>query len=330
MITIMTTTEGLASRARRGAPLAALLLAGCTGAGLHDAAPGAHRVVVAETSIHDARQDRDIALRVAAPAEAGTYPVVVFSHGAFCYPQNYALVTDHWVSHGYIVVAPNHLDSPNNRERMRPDQVAALLESRIADLAAVADGISAIAAQAGMTARPDLARMAIAGHSFGGMLAQIKVGLLLQDPQTGAAVSRADERFRAAVVMSGVGPMPQMAQNAFAGLTRPLIASGGTLDEGNVGTGQIYPWEWRMSPYALAPPGDKYAVVLDRGDHYLGGLICREDRGGEDDPEGAAIVRALQATFLDAYLKGDRAARRFLATADLGPLTGGRARLERK
>ena len=137
-------------------------------------------------------------------------------------------------------------------------------------------------------------------------------------------------RFRAAVVMSGVGPMPQMAEGAFAGLTRPLLASGGTLDEGNVGSGETFPWEWRMSPFSLAPPGDKYALVLDHADHYLGGLICRAERGGEDDPGGLAIVRAVQAAFLDAYLKDDAAARRFLATADVAALTAGRARLERK
>jgi predicted dienelactone hydrolase len=269
-------------------------------------------------------------MRVAAPRDAGSHPVVVFSHGAFCYPQNYARVTDHWVTHGYIVIAPDHLDSPNNRERMGPERLARLLESRIRDLTFVADSAGRILQAAGFVARADTARMAVAGHSFGGMLAQIKAGVALKDPATGAAVSHADPRFRAAIVMSGVGPMPQMADNAFAGLAGPLIASGGTLDEGNVGSGQIFPWEWRMSPYTLAPPGDKYSVVLERGDHYLGGLICREDRGGEDDPEGVAILRALQTTFLDAYLKDDRAALRFLGTADVAALTKKRARFERK
>lgn len=307
-----------------------LVLAGCATQPLARYETGPHAVSVSDVVIHDPQQARDIALRVAYPADAGAYPVVIFSHGAFCYPQNYAVVTDHWVSHGYIVIAPDHLDSPNNRQHMGPDQVARLLESRIRDLSHVADSLSAIAAATGMAARPDPARMAIAGHSFGGMLAQIKAGLLLKDPQSASPASRADARFRAAVVMSGVGPMPQMADDAFAGLAGPLIASGGTLDEGNVGSGQIFPWEWRMSPYTLAPPGDKYSVVLEKGDHYLGGLICRADRGGEDDPQGAGIVRALQVVFLDAYLKDDASARRYLGTVDVGALTAGRARFEHK
>jgi dienelactone hydrolase len=310
--------------------LPALMLSACTASRLLDFATGPHRIAAVDTVIHDPEQNRDLALRVTHPADAGTYPVVIFSHGAFCYPQNYAAVTEHWVSHGYIVIAPNHLDSPNNRERMRPEQVSQLLESRIRDLTYTADSIGQIAVRTGMAATPDVARMAIAGHSFGGMLAQIKAGLLLKDPRSGVPVSRADARFRAAVIMSGVGQMPQMADGAFAGLVGPLIASGGTLDEGNVGTGQIFPWQWRMSPYTLAPPGNKYSVVLEQGDHYLGGLICREDRGGEDDPEGVAIVRALQVVFLDAYLRDDRGARRFLRTANVDALTAGRARFERK
>lgn len=311
--------------------MAALLLgSGCASRGLYGIEPGPHAVVVQDTVIHDPAQDRDIALRVAAPREPGSYPVVVFSHGAFCYPQNYATVMDHWVSHGYIVMAPNHLDSPNNRVRMGPEQVAKLLESRMSDLSYTVDSIPQIATAIGMAGRPDTSRMAIAGHSFGGMLAQIKAGVLMKNPATGAAMSQADPRFLAAVIMSGVGPMPQMADSGFSGLVRPLIASGGTLDEGNVGSGQIFPWEWRMSPYTLAPPGGKYSVVLDKGNHYLGGLICREDRGGEDDPEGVAIVRALQTAFLDAYLKGDEPARRFLETADVAALTKQRARFERK
>jgi hypothetical protein len=41
-------------------------------------------------------------------------------------------------------------------------------------------------------------------------------------------------------------------------------------------------------------------------------------------------VRALQVTFLDAYLRGDARALRFLKTADVDGLTAGRAHFERK
>ena len=85
-----------------------------------------------------------------------------------------------------------------------------------------------------------------------------------------------------------------------------------------------------MSPFTLAPSGDKYSVVLEKGDHYLGGVICRTDRGGDDDPEGAAIDADLTLAFLDAYVKQDRSAARFLAASDIPARTAGRARFSRK
>lgn len=307
-----------------GCAILALVLAGCAPSMLYRPATGPHPVSVREAQVRDEVQGRDIQLRIVAPQAAGRFPVIVFSHGAFCDPQNYARITDRWAAHGYVVVAPHHLDAPGNRLRAGPEQAGMLLDSRIRDLTAVADGIPSVSGPA------DTTRMAIAGHSFGGMLAMIKAGLWLRDTAGGAPVSYADPRFSATVVMSGVGPMSQMADNAFAGLTGPLLASGGTRDVGNIGTGTIYPWQWRMSPYTLAPPGAKYSLVLEDADHYLGGLICRADRGDEDDFQGVEIVVAVSLAFFDAYLREDRAARRFLRRADLGVLTGGRAHLERK
>jgi hypothetical protein len=113
-------------------------------------------------------------------------------------------------------------------------------------------------------------------------------------------------------------------------LQGPLIASGGTLDEGNVGTGEIFPWQWRMAPYLLAPAGDKYYLALENSDHYLGGLICRDSKGGEDDPVAVEVVRSAQTAFLDAYIKDDRQAENWLRSGDFEALSQGRASFEFK
>ena len=78
------------------------------------------------------------------------------------------------------------------------------------------------------------------------------------------------------------------------------------------------------------PPGNKYGLAIRDADHYLGGLICRTNRGGPDDPQSVEVVRSVQTAFLDAYIKKDRSARRWLDTVDVGPLSDGRAVLERK
>jgi dienelactone hydrolase len=285
--------------------------------------------------VHDVVQNRDVSLRVTYPDGAGPFPVIVFSHGAFCYPQLYAEITDHWVSHGYIVVLPNHLDSPNNG-KLSPGALQSLMSSRIRDMSFVLDALDRIEAQVSdMRGKTDRAHMAVAGHSFGGMITMIKSGLTVENPKDGIKADYSDDRFDAAVVLSGVGPTSMVdgtvvSENAFSGLAGPLFASGGTRDEGNVGTGEKFPWQWRMSGYVLAPPGDKYYLVLEDADHYLGGLLCRENRGGEADPEAVEIVRMANTAFLNAYLKGDAAAKRFLRDTDFTTLTNGRAQFEYK
>lgn len=283
--------------------------------------------VVDSLSVRDAVQERDVTLRVVYPEGAGISPLVVFSSGMFCYPQMYDRITAHWASHGYIVVVPNHLDSPN-LGKIKPEYLSILLSSRVRDMSFVLDALDEIETNADVNI--DRERIAVAGHSFGGMITMVKSGLYLKPDEYKYPGETADDRFSAAVVMSGVGQMQQMRDDAFDGLTGPLIATGGTLDLGNVGTGVEYPWEWRMSGYTLSPPGDKYSVALENADHYLGGLICRDNRGGDADPEGVAIDRAMTTAFLDAYIKGDESARRFLQTADVAAITNGRAMYAQK
>ena len=49
--------------------------------------------------LNDPEQGRDVTLRVVYPdTEEGSFPVIVYSHGFFCFPQMYANVTEHWAS----------------------------------------------------------------------------------------------------------------------------------------------------------------------------------------------------------------------------------------
>jgi len=319
------------------AALLAALLAACAGTPERtwNTAAGPYDVKhVDELKLFDEKQDREIVLQVSYPDAEGSFPVVVFSHGAFCYPQQFRSVTDRWVSNGYVVIALNHLDSPN-LGKINPRVLFTLLESRALDLSFAVDAAPRIeAALPDFNGTLDIENVAVSGHSFGGMMSQVMIGAPIVS-RKGEVVSYADERFDAAVILSGVGPAKlvdksELTKEAFDSIDRPLIANGGTLDTGNIGTREEFPWEWRMSPYTLSPPGDKYSVVLENSDHYFGGLICREDRGGEADPQGVEIVSTLQIAFLDAYLKNDKAALKFLQSVDVSAQTGGRAKFEYK
>jgi dienelactone hydrolase len=296
---------------------------GCSQDALYKFDPGPLEVTTIEAlTIHDDVQDRDVRMRILYPEGDGPFPVVVYSSGMFCFPQMYDLVTRHWVSHGYIVILPNHVDSPNNERPPTFEELDIVVESRVRDVSFALDSLEEIGRQADIAERIDERRLAMAGHSFGAAVSMMKIGLYIKDQYKQLYGDAYDERFAAAVLMSGQGyGMEQLADNAFDGIRRPLMATGGSRDIGRVNPGGMTGTEWRMQPFLLAPPGDKYVVITDGTDHYMGGLICNPKRGENPDPEAAAIVRAMTTAFLDAYLKNDGVAKGFLTTVDVPAAT---------
>jgi len=293
-----------------------------------DTGPYPVRTIEAVT-INDPVQERDITLRLLIPDGDGPFPLVVYSTGMFCFPQMYDRIIGHWASHGYAVMEPNHRDSPNNDRPPSMDELETIVASRVRDVSAVVDSIDDIEKGIDRNDFIDRQRVAIGGHSFGAVVSMIKSGLIIKDEYRGDWGEPADERFQAAVLMSTVGPsMQEFADNAFDGLQNPFIATGGTRDVGRVDLGDLTPAEWRMQAYLLAPPGDKYSVITEGTDHYMGGLICNADRGGEADPAAVATVRAMTTAFLDAYINEDPNAMEFLRTADINALTDGQARYQ--
>jgi predicted dienelactone hydrolase len=301
--------------------------AACGGEGLYKIEPGPFDVrIVDELIVNDPVQDRDVTLRLLLPEGDGPFPIVVFSTGAFCYPQLYDRITSHWASHGYVVVVPNHLESPNNDSPPTPDQYPDFLPSRVRDVSFILDASETIARDAGIEGKIDADHAAIAGHSFGAVISSIKIGLYIKEEHRGSWGELYDDRFQAAVLLSAPGPnMKEMADNAFEGIRKPFIATGGSNDVGRVDLGELTPAQWRMQAYLLAPSGDKYSVITQGSDHYMGGLICNAERGGEPDHAAVANVRAMTTAFLDAYIKRDPAALKFLRTADVEALTDGQA-----
>lgn len=278
------------------------------------------------------RPDRKVPLlvRVTWPASDGPFPLVVFSQGAVCPKNMYAAVTDHWTSHGYVTISPLHIDSETNGFGFRDLAGVDLLKERVADMSYVLDSLDELEQEIpALKGKIDRERIAASGHSFGGQIAMAMTGLEVLSA-AGEPLPAADPRFDVAVILSGVGQMPNIAEGAFDRYSTPVYSSGGTKDLGATGRGPIHAWPWRMAAYFKTPPGDTFGVVLDEGDHYYGGLICRETAGGPPDHEGLSIVRGTSTAFLDAYLKNDSAAKEFLANADLSEMTANRASLERK
>ncbi len=263
---------------------------------------------------------RSIPLRVSVPATERRLPVVVFSHGAYASKDDYSSILDHWADAGYVVIAVTHRDS-TKLGVTRGSNNPKFFEWRLDDLQAVLGNLDAIVSQVpDLRRRVDLTRIAATGHSFGGLVAQTLGGATYNDAARGGiTVSRADPRIRAVIIFSGAGAFaPLLAPENFASLRLPTLVTVGTNDLKQAP--DLSGYEWRRQPYDLIAPGRKYLLSLDGADHYLGGIVGRDDLPRSDN---AALYLAdfnrWSTTFLDAYLGDRRAARRELESLPESP-----------
>lgn len=279
----------------------------------------------------DPNDGRTVPVKAIYPGAPGPHPLVVFSHGAYSSKDEYDRLALVWAGRGYVVMLPTHIDSTTLqgvRGQMTPPNT---FETRLRDIRLILAKLDEIADRnPDLKGKIDRERIAIAGHSFGGQIAQVMTGASIAAEPGGAPQALGDPRLKAAIVLMGAGHFPGMMDKpSWQGVgATPQLVVAGTAD-----AAVMIPdadWRWRYEPYELLPPGDKYGVVLQGSDHYLGGLICRPDVPGPQDAEGLQAVNAAAIAFLDAYLKDDRAARAWLAETDLASLTGGKARLDRK
>lgn len=254
----------------------------------------------------------EVPVRIAWPKEGRRLPVVVFSHGAYSSREWYLPITDRWAAAGYLVISPTHMDSTTRSGRRGAPPDPAWWTSRLEDVqATVRDLPKLVRSVPGLAERVDLDHLVMTGHSFGGMVAQTMGGATWFDPDRGITVSSAIPNVRAVVIVSGAGRLPPRVRDTDWGTLRvPAFVSVGTNDLKQT---EISGLTWRSEPYEFAPPGDKFLLTLDGADHYLGGTIGRDDV--PRDPQGERYVAAFARTsiaFLDGYVKGNRAALRWL------------------
>ncbi|TDJ47574.1 MAG: hypothetical protein E2O52_02895 [Gammaproteobacteria bacterium] len=293
---------------------------------LYKARTGPYPTAVATSvDIDIPERNRTLMLRISYPTSTGVFPLIVFFHGALCSVDGYAALANHWASHGYVVILPS--DPVSGRPpSVDADQRIKVFREQIADMSSVLDSLDAIEAQVEPLRHAiDPTRVAAAGHSMGALIATIVSGLTQLEPD-GGRLSLRDDRFDVAVLLSGPGPLPLTPEDAWESVTLPTLVTTGTRDHANRG-GEGATWEWRLGAFRLTPPGDKFGLVIDQADHFLGGMLCAERAEGPPDHEAFAMVKSISTAFLDVYLKQDAAARAYLHDNPVSSATNGRAKL---
>jgi predicted dienelactone hydrolase len=263
----------------------------------------------------------------------GQWPILIFSHGNWSDNDKYDNVLRHWVSHGYVVLAPLHRDGSGGYlggtiDLLREGNLG-LIQGRVDDLLTLLDSIRQVEQLVpALAGRLDHDRIAATGHSFGAFNAQQLGGARAWDENGQEFVAVRDERISAVVALSPPGPMfDEITEGSWEQQGTPALVTTGTWDS----NAMFWPdWRAHLMSWETAVAGDQYALVVQGADHYLGNLICRPELEEPPQHDALAMVNSAVVTFLDARLKGKQQAVAALHSNQLARTTRGFAVLERR
>ncbi len=225
----------------------------------------------------------------------GQYPLVVFSHGYALSPIVYSTLVEHFASLGYIVLAPEHNESFDGSLTGFWKE----LIDRPVDIHRTIDYAEQLTKSgAPLAGLIDTDNVAVVGHSYGGYTALAAAGarfdfaayktrcaaLTADDPleffcapipnesdmaeragldevPSGLWPSVGDPRVKAAISMAG--DAYPFDQRGLAELEVPIMAMGGTIDEGT-------PYTWGAKPtYDHVGSENKTLITFPGAGHFL-------------------------------------------------------------
>ena len=270
-------------------------------------------------------ENREMSLRIVYPDQGGPYPIIVFSHGTFSSSDKYNLVVEFWAERGYVVILPNHLDANYGIIPSKTEDMIRIIHTRISDMSFILDNLDAIERQnPGLKGKLNRDLIIAAGHSIGTQVVLVNTGQRIRNPTNNYVTESSEDRFMAAVMLSDPGKMAMMPDDTWKGGSAPTFLSTGSEDYGLMGDGRR---EAEYQNEILTLPdestGDKYLLLIERGDHYFGGLIHR-DVDKAPDYDGLAIFNAASLAFMDAHTRDAESAWAFLKPNILSSATDGR------
>jgi predicted dienelactone hydrolase len=282
----------------------------------------------ADVVLKDAARHKNLHLRVQYPEAAGTYPVILFSHGAGGSKDGYVGLTSFWAKHGYVTIQPSHADSLALRLDLRDKSAAEkramagtvtqlddpkAWEDRVRDLSLIMDSLDEIVRQApGLAGKMNRALIGVGGHSFGAGTTLTIGGALLDIPNGPSRKRYTDPRVKALLVVSGQGKDRfGFTEHSWAEIRLPMMSMTGSRD---FGYKEQTP-DWRREAYRGSPAGDKYDVFIEGATHmtFSGRLV----ESGQEKPALFEYAKLSSLGFWDAYLKKSDAAKVWLVNGSI-------------
>ena len=239
-----------------------------------------------------------------AAAQAGTYPLIVFSHSSGGRRRQSSFLCTHLASHGYVAAALNHSETiapelgrqEGESEAQKWARVDQWIANRVPDIRFLLDTLLDSGVWAS-EAQPAPERIGIVGHSFGGW--------------TALAAPEVDDRIRAVVALAPGGssnPPPNIipAKLTFQwGRDVPTLYLVAEDD-------QVLPLSGMVELYERTQ-STRQMVTLRHADHMHFADEFEAQPGMCTREQAHRVVRGLTLCHLDATLKGLPAAQQFLA-----------------
>lgn len=224
--------------------------------------------------------------------------IILFSHGAASSPRYYDRIIGPWVSAGWRVLAPLHVDSLEHPDTKKYAGLASW-KARVEDMRLLVAHIGD-------------APYVGAGHSYGGLTATMMGGAQPVVPE-GLSLPLIPRLAKAVIAFSPPPTIPVLVTpEGYGKLAVPAIVQTGTLDL-LPGTTQADGWKAHLAAFdAAAPGGNRYGLVVEGANHYFGGAICDFKQPGP--PQLRPLEQANQRVglFLEGYGAGSAKAQRKL------------------
>ena len=263
--------------------------------------PGAFTVHNLETMIlKDNVRNTDMSIRVYYPEGTGPFPVIAFSHSVRGNKDMFSEISNHWASHGYVIIHPSHDDEGVSMTEAGMHPPEQKVRNRLRDIIASLDGLDQIENQLpALAGKLNRDRLAVAGHSYGSFISMIAGGVTIDIGATSNS-NLGDTRVRCIVPLSPSGPGDYgTSEISWRNLSVPALFFNGT-DDRRAGRAE----NWRMEPFRLSPAGNKFEVIIEDATHMSYG----GDRPGTAPP----YVKAASTAFWDFCLHDSVAGKTYL------------------
>ncbi len=229
-----------------------------------------------------------------APADTanGPYPLIAFAHGLGASPELYLSLLGAWARAGFVVAAPAF---PLTNDKTPGGPLAGDVVHQPGDISFVISSLlRASAAKTGpLAGLVDPEAVGAAGHSNGAITT---LGLV-------ANTCCHDDRVKAAIVMAGTAQNFPDGEYDFAAAPALMIVHG-TDDS-------LVPYDEGIASFNRAR-GPKALLTIDKGEHGAAAALV----AASSQP----VIRTT-IDFLNAYVRGDRAAAASLADDAASPVT---------